>query len=271
MSATGFPNYGRYHYGPVPLVSPSGTYAPPYPSQPYIPPQPLYTPQPAIITPRPVLNKEKYAWAPRTEPMKWPLAESLDVDQIVRRGDLQSVEFYMQQFAFANISKEDFKQFGSKGALNAFLILQLGCDYLLSQREGAPPSTAEPDQKLLEQYNANIKAASDAISAHKETIEKLKNQNKALHDDRSKLKKIIEKYRTKLHTLKKETKKPRSLKKTDTETGALHDETALRELKALKPTTENISDGELLSSENDNESAVEYEYEEEYYESDGEV
>lgn len=225
----------------------------------YQPPQAL-PPQQIILT-RPNPAKEKYAWQPRTEPMKWQLAESIDVDQIVRKGDLNSVEFYMEQFTYANIQKDDLKQFGSKGALNAFLILQLGCDYLIAQRNQAPPpSTNEPDQKLLEQYNQNIKAASDSIMQHKAMIKKLQSQISQLKNDRTKEKAIIDKYRKKLKAMKEKLKDRPSRHTvtktmTDTEPGALHDETAIKALqqadkkrKKLDKTDE-LSDGEISDSD----------------------
>ena len=225
----------------------------------YQPPQSL-PPQQIILT-RPNPAKEKYAWQPRTEPMKWQIAESIDVDQIVRKGDLNSVEFYMEQFAYANIQKDDLKQFGSKGALNAFLILQLGCDYLMAQRNQAPPpSTNEPDQKLLEQYNQNIKAASDSIMQHKAMIKKLQSQISQLKDDRAKEKAIIDKYRKKVKKMKEELKNRPSRRTTtktmtDTEPGALHDETAIKALQQADKKrkrldkTDDLSDGEISESD----------------------
>ena len=249
-------------------------------------PQPL-PPQQIILT-RPNPAKEKYAWQPRTEPMKWQLAESIDVDQIVRKGDLNSVEFYMEQFVYANLTKDDYKQFGSKGALNAFLILQLGCDYLMAQRNQAPPpSTNEADQRLVEQYEKNINEAKKAILEHKKMIEKLQQQVKQLHSDRETQDKVIKQYKTKLAKMKQKMKssshRPHGKTETktlaDTEPGALHDETALKalqkaDMKRKKLDTGELSDGELSDSgdtpfTDTNTSAISYD-EESGYSSDDE-
>ena len=222
-------------------------------------PQPL-PPQQIILT-RPNPAKEKYAWQPRTEPMKWQLAESIDVDQIVRKGDLNSVEFYMEQFVFANLTKDDYKQFGSKGALNAFLILQLGCDYLMAQRNQAPPPpTNEADQRLVEQYEKNINEAKKAILDHKKMIEKLQQQVKQLHADRETQDKVIKQYKNKLGKIKQKMKSNSTSNKhkrgntntktlTDTEPGALHDETALKALKEADKKRKQLETGELSDGE----------------------
>lgn len=209
-----------------------------------------------IFTNVSIQSKERFAFSQRTEPMKWQLAESLEVDQISRKGDLQSVLFYMEQFAFANIRDEDYKQFGSKGAMNAFLLLQLGCEYLLAQKAMNPPhSTNEADSQLLAQYNQNIKAATESVKSHKAKIAKLEEQNAQLREDRKKEMEVINQLREKLKRAKIrlgcKNKKKMGHETTDTEPGALHDQTAYRELnkadKKLKhgKKKDDISDGEL--------------------------
>ena len=232
-----------------------------------------------ISTQKTFNQKEKYNWNPRTEIMKWNLAESIDVEQIVRKGDIQSIEFYISQFVNSNITKDDLKYFGSKGALNAFLILQLGVDYLLNQRNNLNSTNIEPDPIFLEQYNNNIKIASESINSHKLIIEKLKEQNKKLHDDRNKQMKIIEKYRYKFNLLKKKLlikKKKKSKNLNDTEPGMIHDNTEFKKLiknekkikKKLIKEEDSNSEGEIHSSndeifnnyEEDEEEEIEYVY-----------
>lgn len=215
---------------------------------------PNQPPPPQIILTRPNPPKEQYAWAPRTEPMNWGLAESIDVTQIVQKGDLASVEFYMNKFTFANISKEDMKQFGSKGALNAFLILQLACDYLMAQRNMAPPpSTDEPDAKLLEQYNANIAQATKAIEQYKLKVKELQKQIEKLKNDRATEKKIIMKLKSKCSKLQSSSKSNRlskqaNLATTETEPGALRETIALQQLRRNEKKLGQLDSGEFSTS-----------------------
>ncbi|EAY05186.1 hypothetical protein TVAG_058430 [Trichomonas vaginalis G3] len=211
-------------------------------------------PPPQIILTRPNPPKEQYAWAPRTEPMNWGLAESLDVNQMVQKGDLASVEFYMNKFTFANISKDDMKQFGSKGALNAFLILQLACDYLMAQRNMAPPpSTDEPDAKLLEQYNANIAQATKAIEQYKLKVKELQKQVERLKNDRATEKKIILKLKAKCGKLQESMKSRRfnknnNMATTETEPGALKETLALQQLRKNEKKLGQLDSSEISSS-----------------------
>ncbi|OHT06521.1 hypothetical protein TRFO_25402 [Tritrichomonas foetus] len=201
-------------------------------------------PPPPVVVQHPAPTKERYAWAQRTEKMKWGVAESIDIDQIVRRGDLNSVLFYMDQFLNATITKDDLKQFGSKGALNAFLILQLGADYLMNQKSrleaemaSQKPNNEQVNANLIAQYNYNIDLASKNIQQRDEQIAVLKRQVAQMKQERKQHKSLLQKYHKKFAQLKG--KKPSKKKEThniiesEDEPGALHDETALQELKII--------------------------------------
>jgi hypothetical protein len=74
-----------------------------------------------------------WEWAPRSSKLNWKLAESLNIEEIVARGDITAVEFYAQHFVSANITRDDAAHFGSKAVLNLFQLMQLGMDYLIKQ------------------------------------------------------------------------------------------------------------------------------------------
>jgi hypothetical protein len=74
-----------------------------------------------------------WQWEPRTDSINWKLASAIDVDSIVREGNLSAVEFLVQSFVRCNVSRSDAERFGSKGALNLFLVMQLAVDYLMAQ------------------------------------------------------------------------------------------------------------------------------------------
>ena len=66
------------------------------------------------------------------------------INTIARTGDTASIEYLMQPIAFANITQEDMKQFGSRSALHAFLILQMGVEILLSKLNTSCAAQAPP-------------------------------------------------------------------------------------------------------------------------------
>ncbi|KAH0786401.1 Zinc finger protein [Histomonas meleagridis] len=246
--------------GFIPMTQPA------YIQQQHPPPQQQQTTN-APLAPPP--TSETYSWAPRTEPMRWPMAESIDIETIVKRGDLNSVLFYMSHFTYANITKEDLSHFGSKGALNAFLIMQLANDYLLAQKKKSESEMKKQviPPEIVEQYNQNLDLASKEIEKRDNQIATLRKQVSQMHEERKKVKILIKKYEEKFKKLKSQTKtttKPRKHIRTfsDTEPGAIHDETEYRELKRMKlessspvETTEqsftmtNSETGEVVSSE----------------------
>ena len=57
----------------------------------------------------------------------------------------------------ANITKDDAKKFGSKGALNMFILMQLGLDYLLTQIHNYSVNAVIDQQK---QYSETVSEVS---------------------------------------------------------------------------------------------------------------
>ena len=183
---------------------------------------------------------EVYHWEPRKDTMNWKAAEAINVQKIVSDGDLQSVKFYMQQFVKANFTKEDYSQFGSKGALQAFLILQLGCDYLLHQNKDLSKEQSQNAQKdyqeLYEKHEIEMAKAEQTVKECKDQITILKGQVAQLHDERRKQTEIHKKLCQKIMKLKKQLKHSPEEKDTqsktkkgqyeDTEPGVIHDKTA---------------------------------------------
>lgn len=214
---------------------------PPGVAQPLVVMQQSPYPPPPVVISHPAPSKERYAWTPRSERMKWPVAESIDIEQIVRRGDLNSVMFYMDQFVNANITKEDVQHFGSKGALNAFLVMQLAVDYLLNQKQrleaeiaAQQPVSAQVDAQHIEKYNQMVECATKEINARDAQIAEYKKKFEQMHEERRKAKVLMEKYRRKFKEMKGGAKKASKQIIEDSEPGALHDETAYRELKLLQ-------------------------------------
>lgn len=192
-------------------------------------------------------NKERYVWTQKKEKMKWGLAESIDVDQIARTGDINSVLFYLNQFMNANITKDDIKQFGTKGSLNAFLILQLGVEYLLNgynkikQEFEQNYYPAEEFMELANKLNSQTEDYNQALLEREKQIQILKDQKKELERRVNELKTAIQ---TKLEKRKKkhntdqtstlETHKHHHHSKPKNETsepGEMHNSTAYQQFK----------------------------------------
>ena len=212
--------------------------------------QPVYVQvpyyQPVMIPQQGAIN-DKWVWVPRTERMKWDLAESIDVDEIVRRGDLNAMKFYLETFVNSNITEEDAKHFGSKGALNLFMLMQLGVDYLLTQFHNYHVNsimnqyvpTPQPDNTLVNQYQQNMETAKNAIAQRDAAIFRLRQQVTQLYDEITESKKVIRKLKKKLRYKKeylKATKKSRP--KFVDEPGAI---ATMNEFKDLEKLTQTIS------------------------------
>lgn len=262
------------------------------------PPQPQ-RPSP-ISTNLNTTNKDRYVWAQKKDKMPWGIAESLDPGEFVRRGDLRSVLFYMNQFMNATITKEDLKKFGSKGALNAFLILQLGTEYLLNEYnrleheiEEEMPANEQTNIDLVNKYNekidvfnAELRKREDLIAKYKKQNEELKNRVKQMKDALSAKEKKRNKHNSTTITPAHLHEDQKSMDKTSEtyESGLLHVDTDIQKLKKVdqdsniifnhksskskEETGISLSDGEIpkIMSESgaiDSAEVIEYEEEEE--------
>lgn len=247
-------------------------------------------------------QKKIYRWNQKTGKMQWGLAESIDVDNIARNGDITSALFYMDKFVNATFTKTDLEQFGSKGALNAFLILQLGAEYLLSENaklvaelNTRASQTNEADKILVAKYEEEKRKAEEINRNYVKTNGKLTEQIAELKKQKqelvSKFKVLKKKYlNVKSKNKKGASKQPPPVNE-DSEPGALHETTDLREFQKhkqnldigkskakKKPTilisdsdSGSISEGEiapttLIQTQNNDE--YDDEYEEDDYEAD---
>jgi hypothetical protein len=136
--------------------------------------------------------------------MKWELADAIDVNEIIRRGDLNAVEFYLRSFVHANVTRQDAAHFGSKGALKLFMVMQLGIDYLLQQTENYAMNSAH----CMEWARANAEVSSSCAASLDEcqrklaesesAVARLKREVISLNEANEKSKKVISKLRKKL-------------------------------------------------------------------------
>lgn len=216
-------------------------------------------------------SEMKWYWAPRTGRLKWDLMESIDVDEIVRKGDLGAVEFYLQSLINANITKEDAKNFGSKGALNMFMLMQLGLDYLLTQIHNYSVNAVIDQQKqysdtvseVSARYEQTLMHAQQQIAERDATIVRLRQNIQQLNNDAAQAKHIVKKLKQKIKNQKEiieVTKKEAKRKKIAKEPGLIDIDTQYKDLEKLqkaakmhfnrttvmKPKRDsNLSDGEI--------------------------
>jgi hypothetical protein len=85
-------------------------------------------------------------------PMNWSLVNDIDVDAVRRDLDISQLEYLVQHIAFANITDSDRERFTDRAALKAFLLLQLGVEYLTHLKRPLPtqPDSAELRKALSE-------------------------------------------------------------------------------------------------------------------------
>lgn len=240
-----------------------------YSQQPYYyqtPPNIIYEPYPQPIHIKQAdLSNEKWAWAPRTQKMKWDLAESMDVDAIVRRGDLNSLKFYLESFVNVDITEEDSKKFGSKGALNLFLLMQIGIDYLLAQCQNyslnsiisqiSKQPQIDNSQAIIAQLQQKIEEIKSNINRQDSIIFSLRQQNAQLYDDKSKLQKKINKLKSKLRNeqfLNETTKKRKKPQKYNNEPGFISTLKGYEDFERLNHTTSHFLPNTITSSGNIN-------------------
>ena len=166
---------------------------------------PYVSPPPTAPTEAPMPNLQWF-WAPRTGRINWGLMESIDVDEITRKGDIGAVEFYLQSLIKANITSEDATHFGSKGAINLFMLMQLGLDYLLTQVRNYSLNTAIEKQndyqqtaaQLYSQYEQTLQYAYQQINERDATIARLRQNIQQLNEDNENAQKLIKKMKRRI-------------------------------------------------------------------------
>jgi hypothetical protein len=166
----------------------------------------MFNPQP------PAAPTGRYSWSPRRDRLNWDIAEAIAIDQIWESGDLRSVLFYTtKHFVNATVTKEDLPKFGTPGALHAFLLLQLGVDFLLSETQrleaesGGDSAEAEMVYtKQIQQFNESIFAARREIEKRDQQIAELEKKRRAVHRESQREKAELEACLKRIRAAKKE-------------------------------------------------------------------
>ena len=131
-----------------------------------------------------------HAWTSFTRrlgQLNWDWLGNVDVTRIGETGDVASIEYLMNQIAFANITERDTKEFRSRGALHAFMILQIAVEHLIREnaalrKASGPPITPDPDlTSQIELLKRDIRSRDVIIDNLTEQVESLRHErNEAL-------------------------------------------------------------------------------------------
>ena len=180
MNSNMSPNFDIYNY--LPPQQEGVGYPPPDPSlyEFYPPPDMGYNNQPQI-----------FHFTRRINRMNWDLIGNIDVLKIARTGDRASVEMLTQPLAFANITKEDAEQFGTRASLHAFQLLQMATELLLAKLNSIPApgyqsnnSQSETDKLAISNYAAKCELLAKDIQTRDALISKLTAKVKKAEEER---------------------------------------------------------------------------------------
>ena len=139
----------------------------------------------------------QFTFARRINKMNWDLISKIDVSTIARNGDFASIEYLMHPIAFANITQDDLTHFNDRGALHAFLILQMAVEVLLIRLGNTPPPATtvnqqkQPNTQITSQYEARIDLLKKDIKSRDNIINNLTERVQIAEQERDELKTLL--------------------------------------------------------------------------------
>ena len=174
-------------------------------SQP-IPPQNTFSNTIYMYKPPIPQPERRFFWDKPMERFNSKLFESIDVQEIVKKGQMDKIEYYIPGLIKARLPPDD--SFGTKSMRNAFQILQLGAQYLYKLRQNnfrpfGQSATAEGDQRLIEINDSMIAQTNQQLEQMQGIISQLEIQIQRLSTEVRQKKKTAKKYREKYFTVKK--------------------------------------------------------------------
>ncbi|OHT00688.1 hypothetical protein TRFO_32549 [Tritrichomonas foetus] len=184
----------------------SSFFSPPRPQY-YFAPDPVsadpnvYSQQPPQYAPTNFV--QPFLFSQRVARLNFESLENVDVTQIAKTGDILSIQQLLYPIAFANITQEDATEFGSRGALHAFLILQMAVEYFIgvvnslmtqiqsqqhSNQQKMATTSPSPDTTLIHNYEAQIALLKKDIQSRDLIIENLSDKLSDCEIERNSLK-----------------------------------------------------------------------------------
>jgi len=123
-------------------------------------------------------GNETFAFRPRAGKLNIRLLHSVDPEQVMVDGDLDTVHVHMENLAFSKISKEDLRMFNDEFLLKILQLCQLTMEYLFSRAHDdrtLSQQLAEENQELQQQ----MIAVESKVAVQKSQIIHLQKENKA--------------------------------------------------------------------------------------------
>lgn len=123
-------------------------------------------------------GNETFAFRPRAGKLNIRLLHSVDPEQVMVDGDLDTVHVHMENLAFSKICKEDLRMFNDEFLLKILQLCQLTMEYLFSRAHDdrtLSQQLAEENQELQQQ----MIAVESKVAVQKSQIIHLQKENKA--------------------------------------------------------------------------------------------
>lgn len=144
---------------------------------------------------------EPFLFSKRISRLDFEYMGKINVNEISSRGDIQSIMQLLHSIVFANITQVEANQFGSKGALHSFMILQMAVEYYLNvvgklsweihnlQKERKPKNKMPDfDQRMRANYESQIQILKNDIEKRNDIINNLSEKYQAVRRERDSLK-----------------------------------------------------------------------------------
>lgn len=145
---------------------------------------------------------EPFLFSKRIARLDFDFMGKINVNEISSRGDVQSIMQLLYSIVFANITQVEAQQFGSKGALHSFMILQMAVEYYLNvvgklsweihnlrksmkNRNKTPPDF---DQRIKNNYESQIQILKNDVEKRDLIIDNLSEKYQNVRRERDSLK-----------------------------------------------------------------------------------
>lgn len=150
----------------------------------------------------PNIEYKPFIFAKRISRLDYEMMGNIDVVKISQTGDIQFIMSILYPIVFSNITQVEAQQFGSRGALHSFMILQMAVEYYLyavgqltwevhQLKKGQKNQNKIPDesdQRTKAMYESQIQILKSDIKERDMIIENLSEKYSNLLRDRDSLK-----------------------------------------------------------------------------------
>lgn len=93
-----------------------------------------------------------FTFSKRQERLNWRALSSPRVLEALKNGDIETLQSVMQNFTFAELTREDLEYFKSSSMIQLFKLTQLACEYMIHSQD----RLLAQNQSLQHSYNALV-------------------------------------------------------------------------------------------------------------------